>query len=610
MADERLSRLLAKARRLPLTPGVYIMKNEAGKIIYIGKAKKLQNRVSQYFGTQNRHAEKVRQMVENVEDFDYILCDNEFEALVLECSLIKQNMPKYNILLKDAKGFHYIRVTPPPYTTIKAAKMIKNDGAEYLGPYYSSYVVKRSVDAALKAFKLPQCNKTASDFMKKRGGRPCLNYHIGQCSAPCCNKISRADYDEAASAAVDFLKKGSNDTVKLLTAQMNEAAERLKFERAARLRDQINALKGMGEKQKVVESAIAEQDIIALANYEEKCCVEVFRFRGGLLTDRENFFFDGYDDDSQMRYEFILGFYSGGTEIPRRLTLDGEVADRELIERFLTEKLGKKVSITIPKKGEQLHLVNMCKENAEEHLAGKLGKRTHSTAALDELKKLLGLKKIPRIIESYDISHTAGDDIVAGMVVFKDGVPFKSGYRKFAIKTLLNQDDCAAMAEVIERRILEYKKGEDGYFRNLPDLILLDGGRGQVETVGTILSKHGIDVALFGLVKDDKHRTRAVVSSSGEIALKSTKAAYTLAATIQEEVHRFAIGYHHKKRSAKVGSSLTKIDGIGEMRAKALLRHFGTIENISHAEIDDILRVKGMNYTAARSIYDYFRKNS
>ena len=610
MADERLSRLLAKARRLPLTPGVYIMKNEAGKIIYIGKAKKLQNRVSQYFGTQNRHAEKVRQMVENVEDFDYILCDNEFEALVLECSLIKQNMPKYNILLKDAKGFHYIRVTPPPYTTIKAAKMIKNDGAEYLGPYYSSYVVKRSVDAALKTFKLPQCNKTASDFMKKRGGRPCLNYHIGQCSAPCCNKISRADYDEAASAAVDFLKKGSNDTVKLLTAQMNEAAERLEFERAARLRDQINALKGMGEKQKVVESAIAEQDIIALANYEEKCCVEVFRFRGGLLTDRENFFFDGYDDDSQMRYEFILGFYSGGTEIPRRLTLDGEVADRELIERFLTEKLGKKVSITIPKKGEQLHLVNMCKENAEEHLADKLGKRTHSTAALDELKKLLGLKKIPRIIESYDISHTAGDDIVAGMVVFKDGVPFKSGYRKFAIKTLLNQDDCAAMAEVIERRILEYKKGEDGYFRNLPDLILLDGGRGQVETVGTILSKHGIDVALFGLVKDDKHRTRAVVSSSGEIALKSTKAAYTLAATIQEEVHRFAIGYHHKKRSAKVGSSLTKIDGIGEMRAKALLRHFGTIENISHAEIDDILRVKGMNYTAARSIYDYFRKNS
>ena len=610
MADERLSRLLAKARRLPLTPGVYIMKNEAGKIIYIGKAKKLQNRVSQYFGTQNRHAEKVRQMVENVEDFDYILCDNEFEALVLECSLIKQNMPKYNILLKDAKGFHYIRVTPPPYTTIKAAKMIKNDGAEYLGPYYSSYVVKRSVDAALKTFKLPQCNKTASDFMKKRGGRPCLNYHIGQCSAPCCNKISRADYDEAASAAVDFLKKGSNDTVKLLTAQMNEAAERLEFERAARLRDQINALKGMGEKQKVVESAIAEQDIIALANYEEKCCVEVFRFRGGLLTDRENFFFDGYDDDSQMRYEFILGFYSGGAEIPRRLTLDGEVADRELIERFLTEKLGKKVSITIPKKGEQLHLVNMCKENAEEHLADKLGKRTHSTAALDELKKLLGLKKIPRIIESYDISHTAGDDIVAGMVVFKDGVPFKSGYRKFAIKTLLNQDDCAAMAEVIERRILEYKKGEDGYFRNLPDLILLDGGRGQVETVGTILSKHGIDVALFGLVKDDKHRTRAVVSSSGEIALKSTKAAYTLAATIQEEVHRFAIGYHHKKRSAKVGSSLTKIDGIGEMRAKALLRHFGTIENISHAEIDDILRVKGMNYTAARSIYDYFRKNS
>ena len=607
MADERLSRLLSKARRLPLSPGVYIMKNDAGKIIYIGKAKKLQNRVSQYFGAGTRHAEKVRQMVANVEDFDYILCDSEFEALMLECSLIKQNQPKYNILLKDAKGFHYIRVTPPPFSTIKAVKMIKNDGAEYIGPYYSSYVVKQSVDVALKAFKLPQCNKTAADFARRNYARPCLNFHLGQCSAPCCGKIKQAAYDEAASAAVEFLKKGSADTVKLLTAQMNDAAENLEFERAAKLRDRINALKSMSEKQKVVESSVGEQDIIALANSDEKSCVEMFRFRGGLLTDRESFFFDRYDDEKQMRYEFITQFYSSN-EIPRQITLDGEVADHGLVEHFLSERLGKKVSIVIPKRGEQAKLVAMCCDNAAEHLTDKLGRRGHEGAALDELAKLLGLSAPPRIIECYDISHTAGEDVVAGMVVFRDGVPFKSGYKKFAIKSAAAGDDCAAMVEVLSRRFDEYEKGEDVGFATLPDLILLDGGKGQVDAVSEFFEKKKVNVPLFGLVKDDKHRTRAIVSKKGEIALKSTRAAYTLAATIQEEVHRFAIGYHRKKQSSKIGSSLTKIDGIGETRAKALLRHFGTIDNIRRVEIDDILRVKGMNITTAKAVFDYFHQ--
>lgn len=607
MADERLSRLLSKARRLPLSPGVYIMKNDAGKIIYIGKAKKLQNRVSQYFGAGTRHAEKVRQMVANVEDFDYILCDSEFEALMLECSLIKQNQPKYNILLKDAKGFHYIRVTPPPFSTIKAVKMIKNDGAEYIGPYYSSYVVKQSVDVALKAFKLPQCNKTAADFARRNYARPCLNFHLGQCSAPCCGKIKQAAYDEAASAAVEFLKKGSADTVKLLTAQMNDAAENLEFERAAKLRDRINALKSMSEKQKVVESSVGEQDIIALANSDEKSCVEMFRFRGGLLTDRESFFFDRYDDEKQMRYEFITQFYSSN-EIPRQITLDGEVADHGLVEHFLSERLGKKVSIVIPKRGEQAKLVAMCCDNAAEHLTDKLGRRGHEGAALDELAKLLGLSAPPRIIECYDISHTAGEDVVAGMVVFRDGVPFKGGYKKFAIKSATAGDDCAAMAEVLSRRFDEYEKGEDVGFATLPDLILLDGGKGQVDAVSEFFEKKKVNVPLFGLVKDDKHRTRAIVSKKGEIALKSTRAAYTLAATIQEEVHRFAIGYHRKKQRSKIGSSLTKIDGIGETRAKALLRHFGTIDNIRRVEIDDILRVKGMNITTAKAVFDYFHQ--
>ncbi len=609
MADERLSRLLAKARRLPLTPGVYIMKDSGGKIIYIGKAKKLQNRVSQYFGTQNRHAEKVRQMVASVEDFDYILCDSEFEALVLECSLIKQNMPKYNILLKDSKGFHYIRVTPPPWTTIKAAKMIKDDGAEYIGPYYSSHVVKQSVDAALKAFKLPQCSKTAADFGKKRYARPCLNYHIGQCSAPCCGKITQQAHDEAAAAAIEFLKKGSADTLRELTEQMNEAAERLEFERAARLRDRIAALKSMSDRQKVVESTVSEQDIIALANSDEKSCVELFRFRGGRLCDREDYIFDSYFDASEMRREFITQYYSSTTDIPVRLTVDGEVADCELVERYLSEKRGKKVTVSVPQRGEQAHLVAMCAENAAEHLTDKLGRRGHETAALSELAGILGLNKPPRTIESYDISHTDGSDIVAGMVVFRDGRPQKSSYRKFAIKSLANQDDCAAMAEVLDRRFGEYKKGEDEAFATLPDLILLDGGRGQVAAVSAVMSNHQLSVPLFGMVKDDKHRTRAIVSEQGEIELKSTRGAYTLVYTIQEEVHRFAIGYHKNKRKAAISSSLTKIEGVGEARAKALLKHFGTIENLKNAEIDDILLVDKINRPTAEKIFMHFHQN-
>ena len=608
MADERLARLMKKARRLPLSPGVYIMRDKSGKIIYIGKAKALRNRVSQYFGSQLRHTEKVRRMVENVDDFDYILCNSEFEALTLECSIIKQHNPKYNILLKDAKGFHYIKVTPPPWRTIKAAKQMLNDSAQYIGPYTSSYNVARSVDAALKAFKLPSCAKTAKDMGKKQG-RPCLNYHIGQCSAPCCSKISLADYEQTVDSALEFLTDGSAAAVATMSNQMKEAAENLEFEKAARLRDRISALRTMSEKQKVVEAKVREQDIIALATAPDEACFEVFSFRNGRLCDTEHFLIDAVDSPDEARSEFIRRYYSSSRTIPPVIAVDGEFSDTELLQAWLSDKRGKKVTITVPKRGEQKNLVEMCKQNAEEILAQKHSRLGREAVGLAELAQLLGLKKPPEFIEAYDISHTAGDETVGGMVVYKNGEKYKPGYRKFKISAYSN-DDCASMAEVLSRRFDEYKKQTaDDYFSRLPDLILLDGGQGQVNAVKDVLKQKNIDVAVFGMVKDARHKTRAITSDGDEIAIKATRAAYNLIYSIQEEVHRFAIGYHKQRRKRKMlGSSLTEIEGVGETRAKALLAHFGTVDAISKAELDDLLKVKSITSTAAKSVYNHFRR--
>ena len=606
MADERMQRLMKKARGLPLTPGVYIMRDKSGKIIYVGKAKALRNRVSQYFGTQERHAEKVRRMVENVEDFDYILCNSEFEALMLECSLIKQHSPKYNILLKDAKGFHYIRVTKGPFPLIKAAKQILDDGARYIGPYYSSYNVSRSVDAAVKAFKLPQCSKSGKE-MGKPNGRPCLNYHIGLCSAPCCSKISVEAYAESVAGALDYLSNGASAAIAGLTDQMEQAAERLEFERAARLRDQINALREMSEKQKVVEATVREQDVIALASAHDGACFEVFNFREGKLCDREHFLIDAVEQPDEARAEFLRRYYSLGRDVPPVIALDGEVADRELLAEWLSNARGKKVRITLPQRSEQRRLVDMCRQNAAEHLAEKSNRTGHDTAALDELAKLLGLRRPPEYIEAYDISHTAGEETVGGMITFRNGTPYKSGYRRFKIEDYTN-DDCASMAQMLSRRFDEYDKQVQGdYFSRKPDLILLDGGRGQVNAVKEVLSQRGIEVAVFGMVKDDRHKTRAITSDGDEIGIKATKSAYNLVYRIQEEVHRFAIGYHRQRRKKKMlGSSLTEIEGVGQTRAKALMAHFGTVNAIRLAELEDLMQVKGMNIPSAQAVYRHF----
>lgn len=607
--NSKLAELRKKAMALPLLPGVYIMHDKSGEIIYIGKAKALKNRVSQYFGSQNNHAEKVRRMVDNADDFEYIITDSEFEALILECSLIKQHSPKYNILLKDDKGYSYIRVSSDDWGKISYVLQKKDDGAEYIGPYKSSFYVKSAVEEANKIFMLPTCNRRfPQDFRK---GRPCLNYHIKQCMAPCTGRVRLADYKESLQQALDFLKGGSSNSIKQLTEQMEQAAENLEFERAARIRDKINAVKKMGDKQKVVANKVLDEDVIASFSNDGKTCFQVFRFDGGRLFDRESFIFDSGDAECETE-EFILSYYTLRNDIPKNIAVDKEFDGLEDIAKWLSQKRGNKVNVTVPQRGEQAQLVSMCRSNAAEALAQKKGATVREFGVLEELKEALGLEKLPEYIESYDISNLAGTENVAGMIVYKNGKPLKSAYRKFKIKGFDGQDDYASMAEVISRRFDEYYKAEDNDegFGKLPDLILLDGGKGQVAVVKEVLEKMNISVPLFGMVKDDKHRTRAVTGDGGEIAISSKRTLFTFLSKMQDEVHRFAIGYHHSRRHKNTfRSSLTSIDGVGEVRAKALLKYFRTIDNISNADLEELQSAPKMTKDCALAVYRYFHEN-
>ncbi len=600
--SEKLKELKLKANRLPLQAGVYIMKDSKGEIIYIGKAKALKNRVTQYFGSGNQHTEKVRRMVSNVDDFEYILCDSEFEALILENSLIKQNQPKYNILLKDDKGYSYIKITNEKWPRIQTAKVLDSKN-EFIGPYNSGYVVKETVDEARKIFKLPDCNR---DFDKI--SRPCLNFHIGLCEAPCKGKISNSEYLENIAAAREFIKHGDTDglSIEQLEVKMNEAAENLQFETAARLRDRIRAIKKIKEKQKVVGISHKSQDVISTALIGETACVAVFSFRDFRLTDKRHYFIDGYSDKSAVYSEFLQQLYIDSSDIPSRILIDIE-EDFSVLTKWLNEKSGHKVEFINPKQGEPYKMLQMCLNNAAENLSERTERTGREMSSLNELAVLLGLKTTPRYIEAYDISNTAGSENVAGMIVFKDARPFKAAYKKFKIKSFLGQDDYRSMAEVLDRRFNEYQKGEDEYFSVLPDLILLDGAKGQINAVLPILAKHNINVPIFGMVKDSKHRTRAIATTGGDIAIKSNRRAFTLITNIQDEVHRFAIGYHKTLQSKTLlKSELLEIEGVGKKRGEALLKHFGSMKKLKAAEIDDLLKVKGITKAVAEAIFNYF----
>lgn len=599
--------LRKKAMALPLQPGVYIMKNKDKKIIYIGKAKALKNRVSSYFGSHTNHTLKVIRMVENVDDFDYILCDSEFEALVLECSLIKQHRPKYNILLKDDKGYNYIKITKGEFPRISECKRMDQDGATYIGPYTSGFSVKTAVEETLKIFKLPRCSKQfPRDYNKSR---PCLNGFMDLCCAPCAGRISQAEYKKNVDDAVAFIKGGSVKAVKEMQKRMEDCAENLQFEEAAKLRDRIRAIQNIEEKQKVVKISAKEEDVFALAFGTKKMCFEVLRFENYRLTDSEHFILEAAEDNGETRAELIERYYSMRDRVPPRITVDGDVENEELLQQFLEKQRGAKVEIFHPQKGAQISILALCKTNANEHIAQYQGRLGKEIQALSELADLLNLPGPPEYIESYDISHTFGADNVAGMVVFHNGRPMKKAYKRFSIKGFDGQNDVGSMQEVLTRRFTHYREeqGTDSTFAIKPDLILLDGGTAQVHAVLPVIRQMNLDIPVFGMVKDSKHRTRAIATSGGEIEINYKRSAFTLVSSIQEEVHRFAVSYHHAKhKKSSFSSSLLQIDGIGPKKAKALLKHFKTIAKLKEAQPEEMEKVPGIGAKDAKAVFVYF----
>ncbi len=600
--NEKLQKLKNKANSLPTTPGVYIMKSADGKIIYIGKAKSLKNRVTQYFGSPTNHTTKVRKMVALVDTFEVIFCDSEYEALMLESSLIKQHQPKYNILLKDDKGYHYIKVTNEVWPKISPTKAKTQNGDEYIGPYYSWYVVKNTVDEALKIFKLPNCNRS---FDKK--SKPCLSFHIGLCDAPCKCHISREEYLETVRNAVEFIKKGgaNSSDISVLKNKMEQAAEGLDFELAARLRDRIKAIEKSKEKQKIISSSHKRQDVFSIVTLGETACAAVLVFKEGKLSDKKVYIIDGISDINEAYAEVLCSYYSFN-EIPPEISVELDFSDRQILEQLLSSEAKRKVCIAVPKIGTQKQLIDMCRNNAAEALSEKTQRSGREMSALSELSGLLGLKSSPHRIEAYDISNTAGSENVASMVVFTDGRPDKSQYRKFKIKSFTGQDDFRSLAEVIDRRFNEYEKGSDDSFSQMPDLILLDGGKGQISAVLPILKNHNIATALFGMVKDSKHKTSHLCTMNDTIQLKATRGSFTLITSIQDEVHRFAISYHkQRRRISALQLELCKIKGVGEATAKKLLKGFKTITAIKSATLDDLIAA-GISKNVAENIINYY----
>ena len=600
--------LWEKAKMLPLLPGVYIIRDKTGQIIYIGKAKRLRTRVSQYFREGVPHDAKVTKMIQNAFEFDVIVTQSEFEALVLECSQIKQHKPKYNILLKDDKGYSYVRVTREAYPRVSAVLQKEEDGAEYIGPYTSSFAVREMVETACNVFRLPRCGKKFPQDIGK--GRPCLNAHIGRCMALCSGKISRESYCETVQSAVHLIRRGQAEILRLLRERMADAAERLDFERAALLRDQINAIEKVSRGQKVVRSEIDEQDVIAFAGTASAVCAAILRFREGRLVDKREFLFHDTQDIPALREEFLPRYYLEDSEfIPKSIAVDALPAAAKELEQLLAETRGSKVRLYVPQRGDTAHLVEMARTNAIERLARESGRYAREQKYLDELAALLGLPQPPKTIESYDISNWGDGSSVAGMVVFEDGKPKKAGYRRFKMQSVAGTDDYASMAETLARRAAEYAKGAKGQFGIKPDLLLIDGGRGQVAAVREALAGTPLaQVPVFGMVKDDKHRTRGLVNAEGaEIALALHKGVFPFVTAIQDETHRWANDYRKRLQKGRAYSStLQNVPGVGPATSRALLAHFKTVTAVRQASEAELAAAKGVNRAAAGAVYAYF----
>lgn len=613
-------------KNLPSKPGVYLMKNSKGEIIYVGKAKNLKNRVSQYFRNSKSHGEKVKAMIRNICEFEYIITDSEMEALILECNLIKKYRPRYNILLKDDKHYPFIKITMnEDFPRVYVTRMRVKDGSKYFGPYPSVGAVYETLELVKKIFPIRTCRKVIKKDSVEM--RPCLNYHINLCKAPCAKKISRDEYFGIIKNIIDLLTGKGNNIVRELQNEMNNEAEMLNFEKAADLRDKISAIEKIRERQKIILNNFENEDFINIYSEEGSSCAQIFFVREGKIIGNEYFIIENALDssDEEIIANFMKEFYGGTAFIPKTVYVP-YIQDIELLQSWLSAKRGSKVSIKVPQIGEKKKLLKLVKINAKNTFNNfklKLLKEKHKgESILIKLAEILQLDSAPLRIEAYDISNVQGVDSVGTMIVFEGGKPKNSDYRRFKIKNVKGADDYGSMAEILTRR---FKRGiaeteaikesklhlSKGKFCVFPDLILMDGGKGQVNVALEVLESLHISIPVCGMVKDDKHKTRALVYNNKEIEIKRDKELFKFITRVQDEVHRFAITYHRSLRDKRVlHSILEDIPNIGDARRKELLKKFGSIENIKKAPYEELIETKSINEIAARSILDFFHKNN
>lgn len=594
----------AHIKNLPASPGVYLMKDRNSNIIYVGKAISLKNRVRQYFQSSKNHSKKVKSMVKNIESFEYIITDSEVEALILECNLIKKYRPKYNILLKDDKTYPYIKVTVnEDFPRVLKVRKILKDKAKYFGPYTNVSAVNDVLDLIREIYPIRTCNIDINKAIKMNI-RPCLNYHIKKCTGPCTGYERKEDYRAMIDEIIMFLQGKEEKLVDIFEEKMKKASLELEFEKAAVYRDKINSINEIGQRQKISKlQSDNDQDVIAIANIDQEACVQIFFIRNGKISGRERFMLGGVKDNdrSEILGSFVKQFYMSQEYVPRELIIEEEIFDQDIIAQMLSSKRGSSVSIKVPKKGEKRALVLMVRKNADEYLVKfddiKKKKYEKSLGALDELRSMLDIDENIHRIEAYDISNIQGVDSIGTMVVYTDGLKDKKEYRRFKIKTVEGPDDYASMAEVVGRRL---KHG------NLPDLILLDGGKGQVSAVSKVLEENKVSIPIWGMYKDDKHRTKGLINSEKTIELDRTSSIYRFIYGIQEEVHGYSISYHRSLRDKKLTKSiLDDVPGIGPKRKLALISKFKDIEKIKNSTIDELLSVEGINRKIAEDIIKY-----
>lgn len=603
-------------KKLPARPGVYIMHDEKDHIIYVGKAISLKNRVRQYFQASRNKGVKIEQMVTHIRRFEYIVTDSELEALVLECNLIKEHHPKYNTMLMDDKTYPFIKVTTgEAFPRVVLSRKMLKDKAKYFGPYTSSQAVRDTIDLIHKLYHLRSCNRSLPRDIGKE--RPCLNYHIKQCDAPCQGYISQEEYGKAVNEVLRFLNGNFDAVLKELEEKMNAASESLEFERAIEYRELISSVRKVAQKQKITDSSGEDRDILAVASEEEDAVVQVFFIRGGRLIGRDHFYLRILkgESPSEILNSFVMQYYAGTPFIPAELMLQDEVEDRELLEEWLSSKRGQKVAIKVPKKGTKEKLVELARENAQlvlskdkERLKREEGR---TIGAVKEIAALLDLDKIVRM-EAYDISNTNGFESVGSMVVYERGRPKRNDYRKFKIRGIQGADDYGSMREVLTRRFTHGLKEREenvelGKFTSFPDLIMMDGGKGQVNVALQVLDELHLHIPVCGMVKDDHHRTRGLYYQNEEIPIDRSSEAFRLITRIQDEAHRFAIEYHRQLRGkGQVHSILDDIEGIGPARRKALMRHYTSLDDIRKAKIEELAQIPSMNEKAAESVYKFF----